>query len=82
MIVLAFATTLDVSVTDALANSACFTCLSDKQKLQSIAAILGDNYLSAYTVPEIRELIKCLLCATPGQLNGALIYLICQYLER
>lgn len=65
-----------------LSDSACFTCLSKKQRLQALAALLGNMGLGTKTVPEIRDAIKCLLCGTPNQLWSAALFLYCNYFQQ
>lgn len=77
VIVVALAANNSKTVAETLSESACFKCLSDKQKLQAATAVIANEYLSSYTVPEIRELIKCLLCGPADALDAALTYLLC-----
>lgn len=59
-------------------ESACFTCMSDKQKLEAVAVILGNSLLGENHSPQqIIDDYKCLLCATPDQINAALTYALC-----
>jgi hypothetical protein len=81
VIVLALADYLELEVSEILECSACWTCLSKSQKLQAITAVLGDTFLSDQTVDEIREKIKCLLCANPDQIDSALAYGVCALFE-
>ena len=83
VIVIALAENLGLTVAEVLENSACFNCLSKKQLLQSTTAVAADSFLSRYaSVDEIREAIKCLLCAPSGKLDAALTYEICAYMNQ
>lgn len=84
VIVLAFATFLGEEITDVLDCSACLTCMSKHQMLEAITSVLGEAWLSEFaglTTADVQALIKCLLCATPDQLNAAITYLICVYIK-
>lgn len=71
--------TLPEETSDLLADSACFTCLSDTQLLQAIVSMFAQvaYYGTDTTVDEIRDKIKCLLCANPAQVKAALTKLLC-----
>lgn len=59
-------------------DSVCINCFSNKEKLQAVVAALADELVTDETIPEIRDAMKCLLCATPGQIQSAIIYLLIQ----
>lgn len=65
---------------DLFSDSACFTCLSDKQKFQAIISAMSTVAYerSGKTIDEVRDEIKCMLCAPPGVLKGAAVLLLCQ----
>jgi hypothetical protein len=70
---------LPEELSDLFADSACFTCLSDKQKLQ---AVVSGMAAKAYertdkTMEEIRDEAKCMLCASPGAIKAALVLMLC-----
>jgi hypothetical protein len=69
--------TLPDNLNTLLENSACFTCLSDKQLLQALVSAYVEDNLPELTIEEIRERIKCLNCATPKQVKAAMVYLTC-----
>lgn len=69
------------TVADAMECSSCYSCLSDKELLQTVVAKIAYAYLSRYTIAEIREQIKCLLCAPPGKVKAMLAYEICAYYD-
>lgn len=57
-------------------DAACFSCWSDKQKMQAIVsgmALATDNFL---TEDSLAESLKCLRCLAPGKVKGMLTYLI------
>lgn len=64
-----------------LADSACYTCLSEKQMLQAATAIIGNMGFPDESISEIREKIKCLLCADPRQIKAAILFLLCNYFQ-
>jgi len=62
-----------------LQDAACWACLSDKQLLQAaISANAQDVLSSEMTVNEIRDRIRCLLCASPKAIKAMLAMLICR----
>jgi hypothetical protein len=68
-----------------LEASACFTCFSDTQMKQAIVKMLATEYGEQGERSEnvtTMEYIKCWVCAQPKQRRAALLYLICQYIER
>lgn len=78
-IILSTGTAYENDVPRLLRASACFGCLTDKQMLQGFTALLADTVLPAsVTVTQLREKIKCLLCADPKTVRAAVLYLICQ----
>lgn len=66
-----------------LQDSACFSCLSDKQKLQALVSSMAQEAYtdSGVTVADVREDIKCLLCADPGHVKAALLLLLCRLID-
>lgn len=66
------------TVAEAMSDSACFTCLSDKQLLQALVVKIGNDALGEeHTVSEVVDQFHCLVCATPKQLKAAIIQLLC-----
>lgn len=63
-----------------LSDAKCVTCLSDKQMLQALTALLANGNLEGKSVTQIRASITCLACANPQQIKAALLNQICQYL--
>lgn len=61
-----------------LEDAACWTCLSDKQLLQAAISANAQDIEDGATLQEIREKIKCLLCANPKQVKAALAMLVCK----
>ena len=66
-----------------LEDSACFTCLSDKEKLEgelaSMASLAGGRGESHFE--DFVEAFKCLPCAKPGQIKAATALLLCKWFE-
>jgi len=64
-----------------LQDAACYGCMSKKQLLQIAVTVWATiAYGSRSEIPSVdtlREKIKCLLCATPGQVDAALAQLTC-----
>lgn len=71
--------TLPDELDDLFSDSACFNCLSDKQKLQAIISGMSTVAYerSEKTIDQIRDEIKCMLCAPPGLLKAAAVLLLC-----
>lgn len=72
--------TLPTDTAKLLKDSACYTCMTKKQLLQVTVAIwatiaYGVVLETNPTVNEIRDKIKCLLCANPAQVDAALTQL-------
>jgi hypothetical protein len=64
-----------------LTDSACYTCMSKKQLLQVTVTIwatmaYGERQ-EMLTIEEMRAKIKCLLCASPAQVDAMLAQLTC-----
>lgn len=71
--------TLPQDTNKLLNDSACLTCLSDKQLLQSLVALAANDMLDQDTTAnQLREKMKCLVCASRKQLYAAIVYLICK----
>lgn len=64
-----------------LEDSACFTCLSDKQRLQAMVAVIGDAFGKEFTSETFLADTKCLRCLKPGQVDAAIVYLLCQWFQ-
>lgn len=78
-----FLTELEEDVETVMADSSCFTCMSRKQMLQSLATILGNGILGSDFEPgELLERYKCLRCASDQQLLAAILYLLCLFLNQ
>lgn len=62
-----------------LDDTACWTCISDTQRLQAIVSMFAQLTYAGTdtTVDDIRDKIKCLLCANPAQIKGAIAALLC-----
>lgn len=65
-------------VPELMRDSACYACMSDKEMLQATAAMQASLFLEGKTVEEVRDTVKCLICATPKQLKAAMTLLLCQ----
>lgn len=61
-----------------LSDSACYTCLGDKQMLESLLNIFITRYLSDANAKEAIRDIACIACAKEKQVRAAFLYLICQ----
>lgn len=59
-------------------DSSCVACFSKKEMLQTIISALANEFVTGETIPEIRDSMKCLQCATPQQIQAAITYLIIQ----
>lgn len=72
--------TLPAEVDTLLEDSACFNCISDKQKFQAIISTMAQVAYarSEKSMDDIRDEIKCLLCAPPGLLKAAAVLMLCQ----
>lgn len=62
-------------------DSACFRCLSDKQKLQGLVNAVYVYFGETDTVEEIRESVKCLICFGDADLKAMLAQQICEFLD-
>lgn len=74
--------TLPTQLATLFDDSACYTCLSDKQLLQAIVTILA--YLAfgrEDTVPGVVDDLACLNCANPAQIKAAIVHLIAKWTE-
>lgn len=69
----------DKNISDILKESACFTCMSDKQMEQGIVTILGNDLLGeSFSEAELLDDMKCIRqCSNAKQLKAALLYLLC-----
>jgi hypothetical protein len=66
-------------VSDLLESATDIGKLSDKQKLQSIVCLLGDAaFTEGETVDDMLSEFRCLHCWKPGQVESAILYLLCQ----
>lgn len=82
VVALMVANSYDVAtdLNDLLDDTKCYSCASDSQKLQSLAAVLWDAFLSREDITDLKTDARCLLCLKPGQLKGLALGLICQYI--
>lgn len=64
-----------------LEDSACFRCQSDRERLNGFMSKLVSEYRDAYTIEELREEIKCILCWDEVAIKSALALLLCQYID-
>lgn len=55
-------------------ESACYTCLTDKQLLEAMIAILADNQLESVNVQDIRDSLSCAQCADPQRIKAMLLH--------
>lgn len=79
VILAALASDLDTTVTALKDDSACF-CISEKQKLQAVADLMADKFLSGQSLQDIRETIKCVTCAGESTIDAALVLALCKYI--
>lgn len=61
-----------------LEDSACFSCMSNKQMLQAIAQVLATVNFESGDGTALQETAGCLLCANPKQILGAITFLLCE----
>lgn len=76
--------TLPADTATLLSDSACYNCMSKKQLLQvavTIWATIAYGRDMSTTVEEMRNKIKCLLCANPQQIDAALTQLTCGLID-
>lgn len=84
VLVLALATLnnydLSTDLNTLMEDSACNVCMTDKQMLEAITAKISIYAgLRGYTINELRDDIKCLICTDPRRINALLVYLTCKY---
>lgn len=61
-----------------ISDSACFTCLSEKQMLEAFVVLLGNAVLGSTTsLQTVIDEMHCLVCATDKQLHAAALKLLC-----
>lgn len=61
-------------------DAACMKCLTDKQMLEGVTAVLANTAIrDGRTMDQIKEDIKCLLCTDPKTLKATIVYLWCKY---
>ena len=66
------------STNQVMKDSACFTCLSEKQLLQAMVSTLAQQVgWESTDFNDIKDKIKCLNCANPKQIDAAITYLVC-----
>lgn len=70
--------TLPGDQADMIKDSACFTCLSDKQMLQGVASIPAFLSFEGKTTQQIRDEIKCLVCTDQKRMKAMLVMLLCK----
>lgn len=69
---------LDKTFDEALEESACFTCMSEKQMLEAVVILMGNALLGEdATAADVVEQMHCLVCASRKQLLAAIVYLLC-----
>ncbi|MEN6532767.1 MAG: hypothetical protein ABFD89_03840 [Bryobacteraceae bacterium] len=66
-----------------LADSACFTCLGEKQRLEALVCMFGEIAFDERfeQLGTIVDQMKCLPCMSTAQVEAALQYLICTYIK-
>lgn len=62
-----------------LEDSSCFACQSDRERFNGFMSKLVDVYREDFTVEEIREEIKCLVCVDETRIKSALALLLCNF---
>ena len=70
--------TMPTDTNKLLRDSACFTCMSDKQLMESLYSSMTQIINPTETRSQIGEKGKCLDCATEKQLKAAFVYLWCK----
>lgn len=63
-----------------LTDSACFTCLTEKQKKKALVSAYLEKYAPTITAADLRNRMKCLRCASPKQIKAAISFLTCKVL--
>lgn len=71
---------LPSEMTELAEDSACFRCLSDKQKLQGLVSKVYTYFGETATVEEIRASVKCLICYGDADLKAMLAQQVCDWI--
>lgn len=78
VLVAILAMTVNKTVAEVMADSACFNCMSKKQMLQALVTIFGNELLGENaTAQEVIDEMHCLVCVDEHKLMAALLQLIC-----
>lgn len=77
---LAYINNDDSDLAGLLEESNCWTCMSDKQKLEAAIGSMANAYL--LSAQDIANAVKCMPCAQPGQIKAAIAYSICKYFNQ
>lgn len=69
---------MNKTVAEAMADGACFACMSRKQMMQALVVLMGNNLLGERnTAEEVIEMTHCLNCAPDHQLLAAILQMLC-----
>lgn len=84
VLVAIFASVAGKTVNEALEESACFKCMSDKQMIQALVTIMGSYLLGddEGAVAEVVEEYHCLTCVPDKELKATFLHLLCDFLNR
>lgn len=63
-----------------LADSTCWDCTSDKQKLEALVNMFGNVFIGEeLNLQQLFERLACLKCVEPGRIKGAIVYELCKF---
>ena len=64
---------------EVMSESACFTCLSAKQRLEAVVCLIGNfSFDEGDTISTIADQAKCLPCMKPDQVEAIIMWFLCQ----
>lgn len=70
-----------LSLSDLTANSACYMCMSKKDMLVALTAMIANQLLPGVTGRDLAALVPCKICDSDKQLEAMMLYLFANYFQ-
>ena len=81
IIVYVMRNSVGLSLPDLTAKSACFMCMSRKDMLEALTAMIANQLLPGVTGRNLAALVPCKICDSDKQLEAMMLYLFATYFQ-
>jgi hypothetical protein len=82
IIVYSMRTYSGLTLAQLVANSACYMCLSKKDMLVALTAMIANQLVPGMTGRDLDALVPCKICDSDKQLEAMMLYLFANYFQQ